>query len=41
MENNNEEDDPNVVEQLREQANVMVSNILASAFDQINLLPTD
>ena len=44
-ENNNneeeEEEDPVVVEQLREQATVMVSNILASAFDQINILPKD
>ena len=40
-EDEEEEADPVVVEQLREQATVMVSNILASAFDQINILPKD
>jgi len=46
--NNNEEeeeddddDDPVVVKQLREQANVMVSNILASVIDQIRMTPNN
>jgi hypothetical protein len=41
--NNNEieDDNPIVVEQIRQQATVMISNILASAFDQISITPKD
>ena len=36
-----DEENPIVVEQIREHANMMVSNILASAFHQISIVPQE
>lgn len=36
-----DEENPIVVEQIREQANMMVSNILASAIHQISIVPQE
>jgi len=41
IENNNEIDNPTVLEQLEQQAAVLVSNILASAMDLINMTSED
>jgi len=41
IENNNEIDNPIVVEQLQQRATVLVSNILASAMDRITMTSED